>query len=375
MVDITKVKDYLTELGSKYRDSYQHYLDLKELGRLEQGIKAVDEIGKISSDISHRVSEGHAALQGAASLVRSEYSEEKSASLEKLSELWYANKKPMMRIASRVLRRKPTLKDALEIVGRVAENVPPYVERLSQQLSERRKELSYLRSELRGKVEEMIYSRQPLQEDYSALGEKLRSLEDEYNHLENERVNNSSQGLSSRPELIQELGQLELIIGEAKEKYRELGAQEKIVSKGIENMNNQIGKVGQLLDLLGESQEVAHLANEFVKIQVPYVVAEIHTQASQIQAIVGIDRVGEFLRKQAEVSGVINDRIKVAVAYLGKKVEMIRDELSEKDSIYASRMIECRSENSNELRARIEAPREISGRVKGHISFSGEKKE
>jgi len=73
---------------------------------------------------------------------------------------------------------------------------------------------------------------------------------------------------------------------------------------------------------------------------------------------------------------VINDRIKVAVAYLGKKVEVLRDELSERNSIYASRMIEFSSEKADEIRARIEAPKnEADKRVKGYISFSGEKKE
>jgi len=376
MVDITKVKDYLSELGGKYRDGFQHYLDLKELSRVEYGIKAVDEIRKISSDISHRVAEGHVALRGAASIVRSDYSRGENASLGKLSKLWYTNKKPLSRVVGKVLRRKPGLRDALEIVGRVAENIPSYVERLTQQLSERRKELSYLRGELREKVEEMIASRQPLQEDYLILGERLHSLEEEYKNLESERLNNSSQGLASNPKLIEELGQLELIIGEAKDKYRELKAHESVLSKGIENINNQVGKVGQLLDLLGESQQVAHLANEFVKIQVPYIVAEIHTQASQIQTLVGVDRVGDFLRKQAEVSGVINDKIKVAVAYLGKKVEALRDDLSERDSIYASSyMIEDKSQKSGKARIMIDSPKHEDVKVKGYISFSEQKKE
>ena len=368
MIDIPGAKDYLLKLGSKYRDSYEHYLDLKELGRLEQGIKAVDEIGKISSDISQRVSEGYVALQGATNLARKDYSEGKSVSLKKLSELWYADKRPLMRITSRVLRRKPGLKDALIIIGRVAENIPPYVERLSNQLSEKRKELSDLRGELREKVEKMIVNRRPLQEDYNALSEQLHSLEEGYKSLESERLDNSSRGLESRPELIESLGKLELIIGEAKDKYRELEAQEMIVSKGIENINNQIGKVGQLLDLLGENQQVAHLANEFVKIQVPYVVAEINTQASEIQALVGIDRVGDFLRKQADVSGGVNDRIKLAVAHLGKKVEDLRDDLSERDSIYASRVIEGGPDKIHEAVVMIEAPKtEAVGIVKRYL--------
>lgn len=372
MVDINSVRNYLAELGGKYKDSFQHYLDLKELTKVEYGIKAVDEISKMSSDVSRRVNEGHVALEGAASLVRRDYSGRENASLEKLSELWYANKKPLLKVASRILRRKPNLRDALEIVGRVAGNIPSYVERLSQQLSERRQELSSLRNELREKVEDMIASRQPLQEDYNALGAQLHSLEEEYKSLENERLTNSGQGLLSRPELIQGLGQLELIIGETKDKYHELEGQERVLSKGIENVNNQIGKVGQLLELLGKSQQVAHLANEFVKIQVPYVVAEIRSQASQVQALVGIDRVGEFLRKQAEVSGIINDKIKVAVSYLGKKVEELRDDLSERDSIYASSyLLEDKSKKSVRERNQINAPNQA---VK-FIEYSSDKSE
>ena len=343
MIDLEKIKEKITELCEKYKDTKDSYLNERAYNKLSQGIEAVEEVRKLTQELSDKVDEGNIALEGTMAIVirqkKQELKTTSEASLNKLEEL-YNKKSGFIRKIYAKTTGNPyiTLRDGLNIIENTAEQIPPYVERLSVELSKRRGNLSEFRGELRSGIEKLLEKRTPVEKDILELEKDMKVLQQEYDNLEKQRLENSSQGKQTAPEMLRELDLLELPINEVQEKYSELKVRKDSLQTNINLINNQVGKVGELIDLLDETREPVNLAREFVEIQVPYVLEEIRTQKAQVRSLFGVNRTINFLEGQAELAGVLNTRIKLAAEYLDGKVKQIRDNIINEQSIYGKQI-------------------------------------
>lgn len=338
-MNFKKIKEKFVELGEKYQKKIVSHANSRTYQEISEGLRLVEEVREVVDDLSQKVERGNVAINGALALTRQKIGTLKEAdkkSLENLRGAYDGERSTFGRLISRVTgNRHPPLKRALEMIGEVAEQIPPYVDRLSKELNDRRGELTGFKDNLRRNIESLIESQAPLQDDIYQLEGLVKSLETEYDKLEQERVDNSSKGIRTEPELITKLGMLESVISEAKEKYSELNMREKHAQGNIDLINNQIEKINQLMKLLHGSQDIVYRAKDFVDIQVPYVINEIRNQGSQIHSLAGIERTVEFLERQRQVSSGINDKIKLAAEYLDKRVEEVRENTIASQSIYS----------------------------------------
>lgn len=344
------VKGKLSKLRDDYQDFLKNRRENESYTRLERGVQAIESIRTMTEELSDRIQHGYRALQGTRSLVRVQRgygsSEQDKKGIEQLRKVYVGNKGIVSRILTRMSGKYPSLREALRAVESTAEGIPQYIEHLSQEIEARREELSYFRSGLRENIEDYIKDKEPLQRDVSGLESEIKNLEEEYNKLETERLENSSGGKETDPTAIRKLSELEIVLGSSHDVYTELETKERLIQSNIDLTNSQIEKVGQLLELLNDARKVVTLAQDFVDIQVPYVLSEIRTQGTQIHALAGVNKAVDFLESQAEVSGIINQRIKTAVEYLDEHVEEVRDRIIEKDDIYGAPNKEKKPEKS-----------------------------
>lgn len=338
-MDFKKIKEKFSKMSEKYQGKIDSHLNSKAYHEINDGLRLVEEVKELVDDLSQKVERGNVAVKGALALTRQRIGtliEGDKKSLEGLRTVYDGERGRIGRFVSRVTgNRHPPLKKALEMIGEVTEQIPPYVDRLSTELNNRREELTGFKDYLRKNIEGLIESRGPLENDIYQLDDLVKSLEAEYNTLEQQRLENSSKGIRTEPELITRLGMLESVVSEAREKYSELDSRKQHLQGNIDLVNNQIGKINQLMGLLHQSQDIVYRAKDFVDIQVPYVINEIRNQGSQIHSLAGIDRTVEFLDRQREVSARINDRIKLAADYLDKRVEEVRENAIASQSIYS----------------------------------------
>ena len=335
-LNLEDVKDYIYGLKGKYAEKYSELNAFRGHEKLAKGIEAVETTRELLDGLGEKVKEGHLVLRGTAQLMAKQEPKtdlDKEA-LEHLADIYHGNQGLIKRMVCKVKGDKPTLEDSLEVIKDVADQIVPYVHGLTGQLVKRREELSQLRADLRQNVEDQIMMRLPLEQDISNIETNIMQLESEYNTLESTRVTNAVGRETTDSSIIEKLGLLELALGGMRDTYVELKAKRKGIESNIEISNGQVEKVGQLLEQFANAQEVVYGAKDFVDIQVPYVLGEICTQQTQIRALTGVNRVSQFLEEQQEVSRQINDRIKIAVGYLDKKVDQLRDNTVKNPSIY-----------------------------------------
>lgn len=340
MIDLEKIKEKIKGLSEKYKDTKDSYLNERAYNKLGEGIEAVEEVRKLTQELSDKVNEGNVALEGTMTLVMRQRQQEtkniSEISLNKLEELYNKKMSLIKKLYARITGNTYiTLREGLNIIENTTEQIPTYVERLSEELSKRRGNLSEFRSELRGGIEKLVDERTPLGKDVLELEEAMENLEKEYGTLEKQRLENSSQGIKTNPEMLKELDSLELVLSESQERHSELKVRKDNLQNYINLVNTQIGKVGELINLLDETRDPVNLAKEFVEVHVPYVLEEIRTQKSQVRSLFGVNRTMNFLEGQAELAGVLNTRIKLAAEYLDGKVKQIRNDVISKGSIYS----------------------------------------
>lgn len=173
-----------------------------------------------------------------------------------------------------------------------------------------------------------------MEKDILELEDDMKTLKQEYDSLEKQRSDNSSQGIQTSPETLRELDFLELPLSESRERYVDLKIKRDGIKNNVNLINGQIEKVGELIILLDETREPVNLAKEFVEVHVPYVLEEIKAQKSQIHSLFGVNKVMNFLEGQAKLAGVLNTKIKVSAEYLDGRVKQVRDGIMEKGTIY-----------------------------------------
>jgi chromosome segregation ATPase len=354
-IDLNQTKEKLYAICEKYKGDVGDFFNSETYRKIGKGVETLDRIKEMTEEVSSQVEEGHYALQGVVSLVRKEKGDELEIDqrqyLEKLRKVYEGDNGKLKTLANKVRGNKyPSLKEALKIIENVAEKIPPYIGKLSNELSGRRDELTSLRSGLRKNIENLIDSRTPLEKDMNHLERTNQKLKTEYELLEKKRVENSSLEKKSEIDLVERLEKLEYAIGETSEKYTELETIKQTLKSDIDINNQQIKKLGQLMGLLDDAQKTVHFAKRFVDTQIPYIIGEVGTQRSEINSLFGVQRTLEFLEKQTDVSGLINDKIKQSLIYLDVKSENIRRKVLEKDSIY--------SEEPNVIKIKSSTPKE-----------------
>ncbi|MDP2628427.1 MAG: hypothetical protein Q8P15_00840 [Nanoarchaeota archaeon] len=336
-MDIEKIKQEILDWGKLAGETKDNYMNDRFLKKLEDSLETVEEIRQLTVELSDKVSEGNVVLQGTMALVSKEnageYKHISETSIEGLKKLYDGKrngglvKKILMAPIDLVTgNRDVTLKNALNLIENISQEIPPYVQRLSEELKRKRKDLCELRQDIRGNIEKLISSRLPIENARDESEKVIRELETEYHSLEKEREELTSEGKPAN-ELLNRLHSLEIPIEQAKESYGELKIRVDSLQGNINLYNDQIGKIGQLIDLLDETRNPVNLAREFVNVHVPYIIGEVRTQKSQVHSLTGVNRVMNFLQREAEFSGILNDRIKLGSDYLNVKVKEIRDNL------------------------------------------------
>ncbi len=346
-INLDELRSKLEQTISDYKEKFDKRSDKKTYERLRDGIEAIGEANEIVGKVASSVHRGNMAVQGSMAHMRRKIGKsnaEDKNTLTLLREEYTggANNgyvKRALGVVPLVKRfipnREITLEQTLEIIADVAEEIPEYVSTLSNHLSNKRAGLNEFRTEMRYSIEELITDKYSLEQELPVLETQISEMKSRYKELEQIRSDNSKQRIQTESSLLEEIAQLELGVGEIEEKYTELKGYQAHIESHIDIVNNQIGKVGQLLELLQESQKTVGEASNFVNVQVPYIVHEIQTQGAQIHALSGVDRALEFMQKQGDVSKEINTRIKIGAERLGVVVsEVIRD-FSEDKSIYA----------------------------------------
>ena len=341
MVDFQVLKDRIAEIGIRYKEDITSGIVGRTYEQLNRGIEAIVKIEEMTKELSGELNRGNVAIKGALSLAKKmkNQGDYDSESLEGLRKMYDGEKGFMKRTVSKVIgrfsgKKYPSMKEALHMIRTVAEKIPDYVNNLDNELSERREKLTSFRSELRRNIEELIPQRAPLEEKLAELGADFKTMKMEYEELEKKRLEDSEKEIASPTEVISKLDKLELYISQADEAFSTLEAKKTHLGKNIELLNSQIKKSGELLELLGSSQGTVKIAKEFVDIHVPYIIAEIKTQESEVKALSGIDRTMSFLVREDVVSRVVNERIKSATLYLVDRVNEIRQRIIENPTIY-----------------------------------------
>jgi hypothetical protein len=336
-MNFEEIKGKLGELKSKYQEGIKEYSDSKVYKQLKSGIEAIEEVKSLNEELSDKIDEGNAAIRGTIVLARGRSGDEDKESLEGLRKIYEGERGIFKALGSYITRNKyPSLRDALNVIGKIAERIPSYIERLSGDVYSRKEDLISFKDELRNNIENMVCSISPLEQDIKELDEMTRTLKAEYNSLERQRADNSSNRIKNPPELLQRILLTELSLEQLKDQRTELEVRKRNIDNNIDLSNNQVKKVGELVDLLNQTQETVQSAKDFVDIQVPYVIREINAQKSQIHSLSGVSRAMDFLEGQHQTSGEINMKIKVAAGYLENRVEKIKEEISGSSSIYST---------------------------------------
>jgi len=161
MVDLNGISKRIAELGEKYKNTQDDYLNKRAYGKINEGIEAVEGVRKLTQELSSKVEEGNIALQGTMALVMKQKQQEienvSEESLDRLGDMYHEKGGLVRKIFARVTgNRYLTLREGLNIVEKSTEQIPAYVYRLSEELSRRRGDLSEFRKELRGGIEELI---------------------------------------------------------------------------------------------------------------------------------------------------------------------------------------------------------------------------
>ncbi|MBR9706344.1 hypothetical protein GOV14_04885 [Candidatus Pacearchaeota archaeon] len=341
MVDLGKIKDEVAQIGAKYKDGFVNYQNSKAYARIAKGIDAIDEIRKLTGDLSDKVEEGDKAIQGTIALVKQSQGETEQgneSALLNLKSMYEGEAGFFGRALYRVTGRKtPSLKKSLQIVENIAQQIPVYVSSLSSELDERKRDLTQFRSELRNDAERLIGLKSPLYDDINQLETIIVNLESECEDLEAQRREHLDQKQQNSPELISKLRLLELTLDDAKDQYTQLKDRDGYIEGSVKMINSQIDKIRDQAELLDVSRQATSLAKDFVEIQVPYVVNDVRAQRSQVRALTGVNQATDFLKNQAVASGEINSRIREAAEFLNGKVDRVKDEIVSRSTIYSDR--------------------------------------
>ncbi|MDO8516991.1 MAG: hypothetical protein Q7S33_02595 [Nanoarchaeota archaeon] len=328
----------ISEIGEKYSNAKTEYNQDKVYGKIQEGIEAIERIKAQASQLEAQVAEGSRVLEGTRVLLGKETSdsqERNKQSLTTLAKMYNKNCGLLERVILYVHGNKyPTLKQTLGLIEKISTQLPSYIESLSDGLNKNEKGLSSFRTDLRTNIEEYIRSRPILENDIDCLNQSLIQLQEKYEELERQRQENSSKGMETDKEVLQALDFLEIPIAEAREQLGKLRTHESNIDYNVRLTNDQIKRVGQLLNLLGESRKAVDQAENFVNVQVPYILREIGAQKAEINALSGVERTVNFLEEQAKFSGKVNVRIAQATDYLQDRVTQVQQQVVNRKSIF-----------------------------------------
>lgn len=340
-LNIADMKDKIGTAMSQFKTKYKETIDemyvLKTIQRVNEGIQTVVEVQGLVEKVNSEIGNTTQITKGVTTLMKKDSSsaDADEKSLEVLTDVYYSKHNPISRFFMKLVGRKEvTISQGLDVLRDTVSVLPDYVNKLNEQLGKSETDMYSLKKELRGSIETIIAEKPELSANKESLAAQIAEIEKAYAEYEGIRKENSSKGVSTEPAVLVKLEELELVLNQARDYQREIDTREKTSQKNIDLLNAQIKKVDQYLDLLGSTREVVTDANNYVNVQVPYILQEIKSQKSGIQAITGVNAVLNFLDNQQELSLQLNQRIKVATLYLGAKVEEVRLEAIQAHSIY-----------------------------------------
>jgi len=351
-MDLEEAKRRLENVAGHYQDKFHSYSENRTHKKLECGLDALDEVNRqiegISDgvngqidNLSKYISEGNTATNGALELVRRVQGQEYQDNefITGLRQL-YEGKKRQGGLLSKFGATLPfwhkemTLKDALGIVEDVAKKIPDYMKKIEQDVAGKKNDLTNLKAYLREQVEENLEEIPKIEEDLEEIKGIYKELNLEYEKLEQQRKENSSKGIRTDPQIIKKLGLLEQTISEIDEKKSDLQSKREHVEEYIGMRNNQIQNITELTkDIINKSQKTIRNGLDLVEVQVPYLVAEVRAQKSQIRALTETERIAKFLEGQQRSSGPINQRILIASEFVGKRVEEVKEQIKNRGSV------------------------------------------
>lgn len=330
--DLEKVKTQLGERLRGIRQRYQERLNgayvLGQQRRVERGVQAVEMLQGLIGEVSSKIDYSQRVMGGVSSLVRHQNGtaqEGDSEALETLTSRYYASGSFISRAVRRLRRKGMSIEEGLDILHETVVGLPPFVRKLHEEIKAREKDLYQLRTDLRGGIEQIIQSKPGLTVDKESLHQEIQRWKAEYAPLEEKRKSNSAQGKATEPKVLYQLAQLDGVLGNLQDEYSMLDAQERRADQNVDLLNANIEKVGKYLEMLNATKGVVADADNFVEIQVPYVMREIEAQKTEIQTLGGVDKVITFLDRQREVSQEINARISGATVYLAERVSEVRE--------------------------------------------------
>jgi DNA repair exonuclease SbcCD ATPase subunit len=340
-LDLKAIKDKIGQSMAELRTRYNEKIDegyvFKTIQRVNEGIATVVEVQGLVEKVNSKIDYTRQITSGVTALIKNDPASEDTneRSLEVLTDVYYSKHSPISKFFMKLVGRKEvTISQGLDVLKDTVSVLPSYVNKLNEQLGKSETDMYNLKKELRGSIETIIAEKPELCANKEALAAQIKDIEDAYKQYERVRNENSSKGVSTEHAVLEKLEELELVLNHANDYKREIDTKEKTAQKNVDLLNAQIKKVDQYLSLLGSTREVVTDANNYVNVQVPYVLEEIKSQKSGIQAITGVNSVLNFLENQQQLSLQLNQRIKVATAYLGAKVEEVRLEAIQAHSIY-----------------------------------------
>lgn len=331
--DLDKLKEGIGKKLGDIRQRYQERLNgayvLREQQRVEKGVNAVEQLQTLIGEVSSKVGYSQKVMAGVNSLMRRKRGmageEGDEEALETLTSKFYAKGNLFTRPIRRLLGRKLSIEEGLDVLHETVAEIPAFVQRLHGEIKARESDLHQLRTDLRRGIESILLSKPELVKDKDGLYQVLEKVEAQYNELEAVRKANSEQGKQTDAEVLYRLQQMEGILGGLRDEYTVLEAQERRADQNIGLLNANIKKIGRYLGMLDETKKVVADTNNFAEVHVPYVMREIEAQRTEIQTLGGVDRVLTFFDKQRELSQGLNVRIAAATKYLDGRVNEVRE--------------------------------------------------
>lgn len=342
------IKEKILGIAGNCKEKYGDYQENRSYTKISEGLIAIDDIQEIFSELEEKVSRGNLAIEGAYAIARRNTNHQENGDIAILSK-FREQVNPKGGLLGRITRYSPwkrnteTIQDALKVIKDAAEEIPGYVNRLDSDLNERRKNLLEYRSTLRKDIQSFIQSKPELMEDIHILKEALEEGLEKYQGFENQRLKNTDNGEITPRDVLDEITNLEMVLSDGRIQYEELVSKLDSVESSVGLMSGQIYEIGQVLDQMNEIQKQANKASIFANVRAKYVVESINAQRSELKALDGVYQMSTFFNNQAELDGVVNDKIVRALDHITPELEEIRRKITNRRSIYAeesSRLIE-----------------------------------
>jgi len=330
------------------RDKYKGHMDetyvLKQQKKINEGVESAEQLHNLVTEVSTKVEECKGALSGVSALAKREQGrdvdEESKQSLAILKAKYYAQGGLIRRAYKKVRGKDISIRDALTVVYDTVSELPRFVTHLDDSLRTNESGMTDLKIDIMKAIEDTVTDTPQIRRDISVLEKgsgdtpSIEQMETEYSKLEKIWEQEATEGKESVVETRATMERLDLTLKEQRAMYDELMVREERYEQNIALLKSQLKKIKQYDELLRGVRRVVMDTRNYVEIQVPYVMKEIESQKTQVQALTGADSILTFLETQEAASKHLNDRIRLACDFVGERIGTIRQQTIESPTIY-----------------------------------------